>query len=273
MNVDAALRWPWTELDAAMQVNAKHSDKQDYSKITEANFEGVLAWLKADVEADSGKLSRLDDTPEAEAPRTNSTSSGPSSSHTSETHTLVQADLTTSSGYHSEVSACEWKIVVEAATRDLCSGLMAFFREAGSRSPGQGDESEVFEVAPGSLHFKAIIFFDVTPVDVEVRVFEVDNVGSCAVLSHPSRSDSVRFVQTFQLAAEHLATAGFKVLQPHGGVRDSCLRLLEDDMSISDDNWSEDDDVVDREEGSQHDLRAWEVPRCASGEHDCSPMR
>lgn len=237
MGANATLRWPWTDLDAALQGKGKHS-VQDLSEITEANFEGVLAWLKADADADTGKFLDIgDQEPRAEASRANSASSSSSGREASpRMHVPAQPAPSTSSGsYHSKIFAWEPKILVEATARDLFSGLIAFFRE--------GDQSKLFKVDFESLHCKAAMFCDSIPVDVEVRVFEADEVGSsCAVFSHLSRSDSVRLAHTFQLAAQHLTAVGFTVLQPREGVADSCLRLLEDDMSISDDDFSGDDE-------------------------------
>lgn len=239
LNADAPLRWPLAKLDTAMQAKGKHFDKQDCSKIIEPNFDGVLAWLKTNEEADSGKLPSTDDEPDAEFRS--------ASSHTSETPVLAQTALTASSRYCGEVSAYEPRMMVDATAKEFFSGLVEFFRE--------GEESEVCEVAPVSLHFRAVVFSDFTPIDLEVGVFEADEVGSFAVFSHPSRSDSVRLAQTLRLAAQRLTALGFTVLQPRPDVGDSFLQLLDDDMDFSDDDsglgdWCGADAGV-REEGSQ----------------------
>lgn len=235
INTDAPFRRPWTELDAAAtQDKAKHFDKEDSSDIIEPNFEGVLSWLRTDVQADSawsgmqrkkersGTASTSDDELGATA-----------SSHASETPVLANAALKASSDYHCEVSPCELKIVVEGTAADLWRGLVTFFQE--------GNESEVCELDSGSLQFKAIIFYDFTPIDADVSVFEANDIRSFALFSHPSRSDSVRFAQTLQLAAQHLMVVGLSVLQPRKGFGDGCLRLVDGDMSIPDDDWCLDD--------------------------------
>eukprot|EP00930_Biecheleria_cincta_P045534 TRINITY_DN31377_c0_g1_i1.p1 TRINITY_DN31377_c0_g1~~TRINITY_DN31377_c0_g1_i1.p1 ORF type:complete len:384 (+),score=83.29 TRINITY_DN31377_c0_g1_i1:78-1229(+) len=227
---DAPLRWP--ELDTAAQAKGKHFDKpdQDCSEISERN---VLAWLNSNEEADSGKQPSTDDDFDAKAPWSDTSSSGPGSLHMSEAPVRAEAALTTSSGYCCVNSACDPKIMVEETARELCSRLVEFFRE--------GEESEVCEVAPSGLHFKAIVFSDFTPLDVEVGVFEAGEVGSFAVFSHPSRSDTVRLAQTLRLAAQRLLAVGFTVLQPRQGAGESILQLLDDDMSFSDDDSGLDD--------------------------------